>query len=64
MKEILDKILIEFEDYRNQINDRYDDPQADHHIKVCEAIVAREAGYDDRWSWRHLQREEKDERDI
>ncbi len=56
MKEIIDKILKELEDYRDLVNEKNDFPPSDHLVRVCEAIVARYGGYDDRWSWKHLQR--------
>ncbi len=51
MKEILDKILKDIEDYRDMINNRNDYPASDYHIRVCEGIVAKYAGYEHRAEW-------------
>ena len=55
-KQIFDQILAEMEDFRDSVNKRNDYPPSDWSIRVCEAIVARHAGYDDRYSWKHLQK--------
>lgn len=56
MEKIFDEILKELEDFRDQVNIRNDYPPSDWSIRVCEAIIARKAGYEDRESWKYLQK--------
>jgi hypothetical protein len=60
VKKIIDEILKELEEFREVVNERKDFPPTDWQIRVCEAVVARKNGYDDRWSWRHLQGKEEE----
>lgn len=56
-REIVDQILKNLEEYRCRLFDsnlQHDRP--DHVIRVCEAIVAEEGGYDNRAEWRHCQK--------
>ena len=58
MKAEFDKVLRKLEEYRERINNGPSWEKvgpADNAIRVCEAIVAEAAGYEDRMSWRHLQ---------
>ena len=56
-KTLLEECLKEIDEYRlKQACKR--DPR-DYAIRVCQAIIAKKAGYTDRTEWRHLQQEEE-----
>jgi hypothetical protein len=55
-RKIIDQILINLEDYRYTLFDNNQDERPDFVVRVCEAIVAEEGGYNDRMEWRHCQK--------
>ena len=56
-KELLEECLKEIDEYRLKQACK-GDPR-DYAIRVCQAIIAKKAGYDDRTEWRHLQQGEE-----
>ena len=61
MKTINDglELLKKLEQYRSDINKRNDYPPSDYHIRVCEAIIATELGFDGRSEWTQALEKEK-----
>jgi hypothetical protein len=55
-RKIVDRILSNLEDYRYRLLDTNQNDKPDYVIRVCEAIVAEEGGYNDRTEWRHCQK--------
>ena len=56
-KTLLEECLKEIDEYRLKQACK-GDPR-DYAIRVCQAIIAKKAGYEDRTEWRHLQQEEE-----
>lgn len=53
---VLERILLELEQYRLRLSDDPHFKNPEHAVRVCQAIVASKAGYKDRLKWQHIQR--------